>query len=201
MSRFALLAIALVLTVLLMPQILVTAKEATPAATPPAGLVQPDPGDCTIEPVSLATFEQAIASPPALEPSPDMRFSRPGEGQRPWTMPAGEPADQETIDGITATLHMALACLNANNVPGFLACFSTGMQNLFFAQNPLPPEALPFLMATPVASTPDQWLGYLSIYDVRILADGRVAALGDDWDPTEPPFGVGTDFAIFVKEG
>ena len=40
MSRFALLAIALVLTVLLMPQILVTAKEATPAATPPAGLVQ-----------------------------------------------------------------------------------------------------------------------------------------------------------------
>ena len=129
-----------------------------------------------------------------------MRFSRPGEGQRPWTMPTGEPTDPETIDGITATLHMALACLNADDVPGSWPSSVPVCKTCLRAESAAA-GSIPFLMATPVASTLDHRLRYLSIHDVRILAEVGVAALGDDWDPTEPPYGVGTDFAIFVKEG
>ena len=116
-------------------------------------------------------------------------------------MPAGTPADAATVDGVTATLHEALACLNANDPLRFMALFSDDMVKLFFAMQPMPPEAFPQLVASPVASPPDLWLGYLMLHDIRILPDGRVAALSDDYDPTEPPYGVGTDFAIFVKVG
>ena len=36
---------------------------------------------------------------------------------------------------------------------------------------------------------------------MRILPDGRVAGLGDNYDPTQPPFGMGTDFAILKQVG
>jgi hypothetical protein len=102
---------------------------------------------------------------------------------------------------VTATLHEALACLNANDPLRFLALFSDDMVRLFFALDPLPPEALPSLAATPEPSPSDMWLGYSDVYDVRVLPDGRVAALGDSYDPTEPPFGLGTDYAVFVNVG
>lgn len=99
------------------------------------------------------------------------------------------------------TLTKALACLNANDPLRFLALFTDDMIRTFFALEPMPPEAVPQLLASPAASPPDQRLGYLKIYDVRVLPDGRVAALADDYDSTQPPFGMGTDFAIFAKVG
>jgi hypothetical protein len=195
----AVLILAFVL--LLTPPAVAIAQEAPPVASPPAGLIVPDPSECDVPPRSLSFFEQLAATPPALPPDADQRFSRPTENARPWTMPAGEPADQATVDGITATLREALACLNANDPLRFLALFSDEMLRIFFALDPIPPEALPSLAASPVASPPEQRLGYLAIHDVLVLPDGRVAALGDSYDPTEPPYGVGTDFAIFVKSG
>jgi hypothetical protein len=116
-------------------------------------------------------------------------------------MPDGEPADVVTVAAITATLHEALACLNANDILRFTALFTDEMVLVLFASDPLPAEALPFLAATPEASPPELWLGYLGVRDARVLPDGRVAALGDSWDPTEPPYGRGTDFAIFRQVG
>jgi hypothetical protein len=121
-----------------------------------------------VPPRSLSFFEQLAATPPALPPDADQRFSRPTENARPWTMPAGEPADQATVDGITATLREALACLNANDPLRFLALFSDEMLRIFFALDPIPPEALPSLAASPVASPPEQRLGYLAIHDVLV---------------------------------
>jgi hypothetical protein len=199
-------ALPIVLVLILGSQLIATpiasaAQDATPAASPPAGVILPDPSDCTVEPRPISFFEDLVATPPVLPANADQRFSRPMEEERPWTMPAGEPADPETIESVTATLHEALACLNANDPLRFLALFSDDMVRLFFALDPLPPEALPSLAATPEPSPPDMWLGYSDVYDVRVLPDGRVAALGDSYDPTEPPFGLGTDYAVFVNVG
>jgi hypothetical protein len=207
MRRTLVQALALLLLLLLLGgQVLAlpvtsAAQDATPSASPPAGLIVPDPSECTVEPRPITFFEDLIASPPALPDDPEQRFWSPTEEQRPWSMPAGEPADDETIAGVTATLHEALACLNANDPLRFLALFSDDMVRLFFALDPLPAEALPSFTATPVPSPPDMFLGYVDVRDVRILPDGRVAALGESYDPTQPPFGMGTDYAVFVKVG
>jgi hypothetical protein len=129
------------------------------------------------------------------------RFWTPQNEKRPWIMPTGTPADDATVTGVAMTLTKALACLNANDPLRFLALFTDDMIRTFFALEPMPPEAVPQLLASPAASPPDQRLGYLKIYDVRVLPDGRVAALADDYDSTHPPFGMGTDFAIFAKVG
>jgi hypothetical protein len=187
---------------LLASRVPVAAQEATAVASPPAGLIVPDPSECTVAPRPVSFFEQLAATPPPPPEAAAERFSRPGEQARPWTLPAGEPADAATVAGITATLREAMACLNAGDQVRFLALFSDDILRLFFSVNPIPPEALPaFLAATPEPSPPSQRLGYLGVHDVRVLPDGRVAALADDYDPTEPPFGLATDFAIFVKVG
>ncbi len=201
MSRLMLLIPALVLLMLSIP-LSVAAQDATPAATPPAGTIFPDPSDCKVDPRPMSFLQELAATPQAVPPDADQRFSRPGEEPREWTMPAGTPADTETVDGITATLHEAMACLNANDPLRFLALFSDEMIQLFFALDPVPPDALPAMeAASPVSSPPEMWLGLIGLHDARVLPDGRVAALGDSFDPTEPPYGVGTDFAIFVKVG
>jgi hypothetical protein len=95
-----------------------------------------------------------------------------------------------------------MACLNAGDQARFMALFSDDILRYFFSINPIPPEAIPTLFAaSPVPSPPDQRLGYLAVHDARVLPDGRVAALADDYDPTEPPYGLATDFAVFVKVG
>src|SRR6476620_4451227 len=201
MSRLMLLIPALVLLMLSIP-LSVAAQDATPTATPPAGTIFPDPSDCKVDPRPMSFLQELAATPQAVPPDADQRFSRPGEEPREWTMPAGTPADTETVDGITATLHEAMACLNANDPLRFLALFSDEMSQLFFALDPVPPDALPAMeAASPVASPPEMWLGLIGLHDARVLPDGRAAALGDSFDPTEPPSGVGTDFAIFVKVG
>jgi hypothetical protein len=175
------------------------------AATPPPGLIAPDPAECRVEPRPISFFEQLVASPPAALTPPanpaDLRFSPPGDEPLPWTMPAGTPADPAIVEAATATLLEAEACLNANDTLRFLALFTDEMIRIFFAMNPLPPEALPSLAATPQPSPSDQWLGYFNILDARMLPDGRVAILADTWDPTQPPYGRGTDFAILTQVG
>ncbi|HEY7032118.1 MAG TPA: hypothetical protein VH482_12345 [Thermomicrobiales bacterium] len=201
MRRASILCALLVGLTLLANRSWAVAQDATPIPGPPPGTIVPDPSECTVEPRPLSFFAQLAATPQALPADADQRFSKPTDQERPWTMPPGSPADPDTVAAVTATLRQALACLNANDPLRFLSLFSDDMLRLFFAQSPIPPDAIPQLAATPVASPPDQWLGYLSVHDARVLPDGRVAALAEDYDPTEPPFGMGTDFAIFVKVG
>jgi len=165
----------------------------------------PDPSECGVEPRPLSFFEQLIASPPAASTPPadpaDLRFSEPGDEPLPWTLPAGVPADPALVKAATATLREAEACLNANDPLRFLALFTDDMVRTFFAMDPLTREVLAFFTATPEASPPDQWLGIFSVLDARMLPDGRIAILADTWDPSQPPFGRGVDFAILAQVG
>jgi hypothetical protein len=181
----------------------VAAQEATPtAAPPPEGLIVPDPADCQAEPRPISDFEQIVATPPAMSmEEAAARFSDPSKGPLDWTMPEGEPADADTVAAAMAVLDETLACLNANSSLQFLAMFTDEMLDAFFVLEPLPPEALQFFAATPEPSSPELWLGYLSLHDVLILPDGRVAALVESYDPTEPPYGMGTDYVILKQVG
>jgi hypothetical protein len=169
-------------------------------------VILPDPSECQVEPRPVSFFEELIATPPPPYTPPadpaDLRFSPPGDEPLPWTLPAGEPADPAIVEDAMMTMREALACLNANDSLRFLALFSDEMVRTFFAMEPLPPDALSSLAAaTPEASPPELWLGYFSVLDARMLPDGRIALLADTWDPTQPPFGRGTDFAILVMQG
>jgi hypothetical protein len=150
----------------------------------------------------MSFFEQLAATPPPSPAAATERFARPGEKARPWTLPAGEQADPATVAAVTATLREALACLNAGDQVRFLALFSDDILRYLSALNPIPPEELAALFAaTPVPQPPGQRLGTLGVHDARVLPDGRVAALADDYDPTEPPFGMGTDYIVFARQG
>ena len=194
-----------VFSVLIAAGLPIAAAPSDPVATPPAGVILPDPSECQTEPRPIAFFEQIIASPPADYTPPsdpaDPRFWDPTDDRFPWTLPAGEPVDAAVADEAFATLQEALACLNGNDPVRFLELISHEMVRTFFAMAPLPPEAIESFAATPEAPPRDQWLGVFAVLDARMLADGRIAILADTWDPTQPPYGRSTDFAILVKSG
>jgi hypothetical protein len=67
----------------------VAAQDATAVASPPPGVIFPDPSECTGEPKPISFFEEMAATPPALPADADQRFWSPTQEKRPWTMPAG----------------------------------------------------------------------------------------------------------------
>src|SRR5262245_2284786 len=68
------------------------------ALTLPAG---PPPERCTVEPRSIDEYSVRTGTP---EPAPVA-----------FTIPAGRPADQATIDGVIATMIEAAACINTGD--------------------------------------------------------------------------------------
>jgi hypothetical protein len=90
MRRTSILCAIIIGATLLASRAGIAAQNATPVP-PPAGLIVPDPSECTVEPRPLSFFEQLAATPPPPPEAAADRFSRPGEEARPWTMPAGSP--------------------------------------------------------------------------------------------------------------
>jgi hypothetical protein len=163
------------------------------AGTPAAGLDVPDPAECTVEPRSedelRALFREVAATP--LPTSLDT-------GSTPATPPPGTPADAQTVAEITATWRQYLACLSAGDQARMFALLSDAMVRRQFVVDiafGVTEDALfEFLAATPVPLPPDQSVPILPFDDVRVLSDGRVAAVG----PGDQGRG---DVRIFVKEG
>jgi len=167
------------------------AQESTPGTTFP---ISPDASECTVDARPLADFERLLLATPQADPAASDRAT-------PFVIPEGEPADETTIAGVTATLLEMYACYQAGDPRRFHTLFTDeGIQRSypsglvdrefideFFAASPEPVEET------------DQRATILAIEDVTLLADGRVGALVRS---DEPEFGgLQTVYWIFKETG
>ncbi len=185
----SLLASLLVLCLLATP---VTAQEATPEAD----LVTPDPEECQVEPRSMETLTGLIATPVADLATPEFQSATPVTVET-FEPPEGEPADEETLAGVTATATELFACYNANDYLRVFALFTDEYLARSFAEEGVDEEALEFF-GMPAEPKPSEEWESIALQDAQILEDGRVGAylIGHN------PEGDGADFVdytIFVE--
>ena len=186
-SAIALLALLALLAVGLAP-------TAAQEAGPPGGLDFPDPAGCTVEPRTveeLRALFRAAAATPAADASPAARPT-------PAALPAGEPADDQTVAEVDAAWREFIACINAGDFRRTFALVSDDKLRRDFAQDFAAGETedslIGFFAATPAALEPDHRAPFIALTDMRVLPDGRVAAVG----PGETGQG---EVLIFVAEG
>ncbi|MEA2524979.1 MAG: hypothetical protein QOF73_2206 [Thermomicrobiales bacterium] len=160
------------------------AQDGTPAANATA----PGLEECTVEPISLDRLTQLIGTPvPAVETE-----ASPVASPTPFVMPEGEPADEATVAAITAAVREYIACLNAGDNARVLALYTDrGLLDLLGGAIVGGATAQQVLDALGTAQPlpEDQRTLLYGIDDVRVLPDGRVAALiiGDDLAKPNPP--------------
>jgi hypothetical protein len=160
------------------------AQQATPA---PAGDVIP-PEECTAAPRPATFLADLIATPAAAPATPIA------------SLPEGTPPDDQTRQEVTAAVRQIIACSNTGNVLRALALF--GDEYLRRSLNPagqLTAEAALNLVApyaTPLAIPANLFIRLVEIRDMRVLPDGRVAAVVVTVPPTG---GLATDLFVFAR--
>lgn len=174
------------------------AQDATPAAEMEIVLpLAPDPATrCMVEPRPLAEvraiWEEINATPSDATPI---------GGDVPFEAPDGTPADDATVQAITAAVVQVIAC-SANGNSGLHDAALVTERHLRDSNNllGLPEEEFDgFYTETPVPSDPELWLMVYAVHDVIVLDDGRVGVRPDVIVP-----GVGhfqNDYLIFANEG
>jgi plastocyanin len=169
MPRLSLLLVAIV--GLLCGAIVAPAVAAQDAATP-AGAA--GAAECQVERRPIEELKQLVGTPGAAEGTASTNPLASG------TPTNGEPADQATVDAVTATYGTLVACLNSGDYLRVYALYTDdylqrtlGHGQLDFAQ----------LEATPVAPTQGP-TKLVAVRDVRTLPDDRVSAQIETSDPT-----------------
>ena len=110
-----------------------------------------------------------VTMPP--QPTPDLRTPT------PVTLPDGSAVDVATEAAIRATLRELIACNNAGDSLRFVSLYSDRhLVELFGLLSWEDPSASEFA-EPPSPLPPDEWEPMLIIEDLRLLPDGRVAAL------------------------
>lgn len=167
----------IVLSAAAMPPHRAGAQEATPAAFP----LTPDPVECRVEPPQLGDLQMLVATPAA------MRGEQASASPTPFAMPEGEPADEATRAEVLAVLREAVACINAGDYPRLFAFYGPNVIRRFVEEG----LQLEQVFTIPVQElAPAQRTVIIEVQEVRLLPDGRVAALIIGDDPTnENPAG------------
>lgn len=168
------------------------AQEATPAGD------SPDADECTFEARSIEDMRMLHGTPApegageatsAVEATP-----------ADFTLPAGEPADEQTVAEVTAAVRGLAACYNAGD---YLAGFGGVTEEFIISQIGLSlfdEDFVAAMEAEPVPLDEEQQTVVLGIREVTVLEDGRVALLFDYSGPSpqlEGINGVETDLFIF----
>ena len=169
------------------------------AAQETTGLpVTPDPAECTAEPVTIDELLALTGATP-IPGTPNAGMEETAATPAAFALPEGEPADEETVAAVTATLREALACLNTGNFLTAFAFFSEDFQRRDLEEFPITEADVAFFEATPQALPAEWHASLLAVREARVLEDGRVGALVETIFPDEAP-GAQVDFIIFVEE-
>lgn len=198
MRRSSVFVMGVVAAASLLVGTLAAAAQGTPDAGPAVQPIIPAPNQCRVEPRDIAFFQQFVATPgamssPAAEGAPaDMAA---------FQMPEGEPADRATRAAVLDTIRQAAACINAGNILALSALYTDD----FFlreaaTEGPPSEEDLAFFAAEPEALPAGGQVAILAVLDIRVLPDGRAAALIDYFDPFGEPPGPARNLFMLVEQ-
>ena len=163
--------------------------QATPVAEDPG---VPGPAECQIALPESIEFPADSMRPVAATPAPIVTAS-----PEPFTPPAGEPANEETAAGVTATVREAIACRNAGDVARSLVFFTPNMlAELYGSPATVDPEVLQGIQEGPRPVPEPRRLRIDAIEAIVALPDGRIGAFVE----TSTPRREFRDYLFFVLD-
>jgi hypothetical protein len=158
--------------------------------------VTPDPSQCTVT-LTPDQMRALLAATPPAETTPTVAADA---SPTAFALPEGDPADETTITAVTETTIQLLACINGRNTLGFYSLISPeSVRRQLAAQRATESDLAAVFARTPTPAAVDAWATLLAVREVRVLADGRVAALVDSHFPNEEP-DVQTDLFYFLRQ-
>lgn len=158
-----------------------------------------DPASCTVAPRPVAAVEAMVASgtPTATRAAVPSAPAIVADGQ----MPAGQPADERTAKAIGAVERQFVACYNADDLTRLLALMTDRAGRQLLADLSLD-EPLADLLAAPTDPLPvAQRLSLFPIHDVRVLPDGRIAAIVEWGRPDDSLAMLESNIHIYERSG
>jgi hypothetical protein len=163
--------------------------QGTPAAADPN---VPAPDECQIALPETIEFPADSMRPVAATPRPIIT-----EAETPFAPPAGEPADEETVAAITATVRESIACRNAGDFARMLVSFTPNMlAELYGSPATVDPEVLQGIQEGPRALPEPRRLRLDAIESIVMVPDGRVGAVVE----TSTPRREFRDYLFFVLD-
>jgi hypothetical protein len=163
--------------------------QGTPAAADPN---VPAPDECQIALPETIEFPADSMRPVAATPRPIIT-----EAETPFAPPAGEPADEETVAAITATVRESIACRNAGDFARMLVFFTPNMlAELYGSPATVDPEVLQGIQEGPRALPEPRRLRLDAIESIVMVPDGRVGAVVE----TSTPRREYRDYLFFVLD-
>jgi hypothetical protein len=196
MARLARIAVALaaVLMICFAGSGTMSAQEASPTAD-----LSPNPEECTREARTVEEL-QAIYGEPVEEGAGEATSLAMNATPAVTELPAGTPADEATVEAVTAQIRQQFACFNAgDHLRGF-----AGVTDEFLVSQVglalFDEDFVAMLEAEPVPLSELEQTQFLGARDIVVYEDGRVGALVDymaGMGPVEGIEGFETDLWIF----
>jgi hypothetical protein len=132
-----------------------------------------------------------------------MDGATPAADRTPVPAPPWQAASAETVEAATATIREWLACINADENFRIAALMTDGAIVRFFGGGLAADEAIEGaranLAGTPAPRTEEEHVRLVTVTDVSLLEDGRVAALALLNEPVLPPHGQETLLVILAQ--
>jgi hypothetical protein len=127
----------------------------------------------------------------------------PAADRTPVPAPPWQAASMETVEAAATTIREWLACINADDNLRIAALMTDKALVRFFGGGLVADEAIEGVRAnlagTPVPRTEEEHVRLVTVTDVSLLEDGRVAALALLNEPVLPPHGQETLLVILTQ--
>jgi hypothetical protein len=160
--------------------------------------VIPAANQCTVTPRDIAFFRQFVGTP-AASPAAATPEATPADAAT-FQMPEGGPVDRAMRQGVLDTIRQVAACINAGNYLALYALYTDAEIAREAMTDPLSDEDVESFAQTPVPLEGEGRAAILAVDELRLLPDGRVAALVDYYDPFQEPPGPARYFFILVNQ-